>query len=196
MNLPSYISLCNAMVLLMKPLVEIVIHDLASGTISYIAGDLSKRKVGDLSLLDLTKLEADLDKIVYPKLNFDGRLIKSISVPLEAPWLVCINCDVSVFSQMHSLSQLFLKVGHTAGPESIFKNDWQDKLHVAVHTFLEGKNWCFENLTSSQKKEVAKHLFTAGAFNEKNAADYVASTLNMGRATIFKFLKEWKKNAN
>ena len=30
------------------------------------------------------------------------------------------------------------------------------------------------------------------AFKEKNAADYVAKVLGLGRATVFKYLKEWR----
>ena len=192
MNLLSYLPLCNAIVLLMKPLVEIVIHDIKSNTICYIEGELSKRKIGDLSLLEVTETEENIDKIVYPKLSFDGRLIKSISVPLGDQWLVCINCDISVFNQMQILSQQFLKVSPQPTPQSLFKNDWQEKLHIAVHSFLQEKKWDFDHLTGSQKKEVVRHLFALDAFNEKNAADYVATTLNMGRATIFKYLKEWR----
>ncbi len=40
------------------------------------------------------------------------------------------------------------------------------------------------------------YLFDIGAFHEKNAADYVANVLNMGRATIFNYLKEFRKNDN
>lgn len=188
MDLSGYISLCDAFVLLMKPLVEVVIHDLKTNTICYVNGNLSKRKVGDFSLLD--DLETGLNKIVYPKLNFDGRLVKSISVPIRDTHLICINCDVSVFSQMQSLSEQFLAI-HPK-PESLFKNDWQEKLHISVHNFLEQKSWSFDHLKGLQKKELIKHLFDLGAFNEKNAPDYVAKILSMGRATIFNYLKQWR----
>ncbi|MCS5707647.1 PAS domain-containing protein [Candidatus Berkiella cookevillensis] len=192
MDLSVYKALCNAIVLLMKPLVEVVIHDLSSGTICYIEGVLSKRQIGDPSLLELSGFEDNLETIVYPKLSFDGRLIKSISVPLSDKWLICINCDVSVFNQMQTLSQQFLEISQKAGPKSLFAKDWQEKLHLAIHTYLQEQAWYFESLTNRQKKEVAKHLFGIGAFNEKNATDYIASTLNIGRATLFKYLKEWR----
>ena len=190
MNLKLYISISNAIVLLMKPLVEVVIHDIKSETIVYIEGDLSKRKIGDPSLLET--LYNDLDKTVYSKLNFDGRLIKSISIPLEDRWLMCINCDVSIFTQMQGISQQLLKTTNESQPQSLFKNDWREKLHISIHSFLKRKSWTFENLSGIQKKELVKHLFDNGAFFEKNAADYIATALNMGRATIFKFLKEWR----
>ena len=197
MSLNNYTPLCDALVLLLKPLVEIVIHDIELDTICYINGDLSRRQVGDASLLDVDALKAmdshsNLATIVYPKINFDGRIVRSISVPLEGKWLLCINCDVSVFNQMHSLSQHFLKHTIESQPESLFKNDWQEKLHNAVHLMLFENGWKFDMLTGKQKKEVAHHLFVSGAFAEKNAADYIAETLGLGRATVFKYLREWR----
>lgn len=192
MDISIYIPLCNSMALLFQPLVEIVIHDLSSGTIYYINGDLSKRKVGDPSLLEPEEFEKNIDKFVYPKINFDGRLIKSISVPVDNKWLICINADVSLFHQMKHLGELFLNVQHINQPESLFKNDWQEKLHVVIHDFLQAQKWNFNTLNTHQKKEITKHLFDNGAFSEKNAADYIARVLHLGRATVFKYLKEWK----
>lgn len=192
MPLSSYLPICDAIVRLLEPLAEVVIHDLASDTICYINGSLSQRKVGGPSLL--AELEDGLDQIVYPKLNFDGRLVKSISIPLEDKWLLCINCDVSAFNQMKTLSELFLTHRDTHQPASFFKNDWQEKLHLTIHSFVQQNNWQFSSLTGQQKKVLVKHLFDCGAFHEKNAADYVAKVLHVGRATIFNYLKEWRNS--
>ena len=194
MNISLYIPLCDSMVLLLKPLVEIVIHDLSSETIYYINGELSKRKVGDPSLLEPEEFEETIDKIVYPKINFDGRLIKSISVPIDNKWLICINADISIFNQMKELGDRLLNTQHINQPESLFKNDWQEKVHVALHEFLQQQGWNFDLLTNQQKKEITKHLFDCGAFSEKNAADYIARVLQLGRATVFKYLKEWRNS--
>ncbi|MBA2628424.1 MAG: helix-turn-helix domain-containing protein [Rickettsiaceae bacterium] len=193
MNISQYISLCNSIVLLMAPLIEVIVHDLVSGKIYYINGGLSKRKVGDLSLLEPSEFEKNIDQIIYPKINFHGRLIKSISVPVDNKWLICINADASVFSQMKSLGEVFLNAMESK-PESLFKNDWQEKLHVAIHDFLKDQGLKFDELNQLQKKMLTKYLFKLGAFGEKNAADYVANILGLGRATIFKYLKEWRNN--
>lgn len=191
MDISCYITLCDAFVSLMKPLVEIVIHDLKMDRIHHVSGHLSKRKVGDHSSLGNEKFENNIDKIVYPKINFDGRLVKSISVPIEDKWLICINCDVSVFHQLKDLSDLFLAVEQKQ-PDSLFKNDWQEKLHITVHNYVQSKNWNFTDLTNNKKKEIINHLYNEGAFLEKNAADYIAQILTIGRATVFKYLKEWR----
>jgi predicted transcriptional regulator YheO len=187
--LSSYIPICDAIVLLMDPLVETVIHDIAKNSIAYINGKLSNRKAGDASLLDAEELN-NLDQIVYPKINFDGRLVKSVSVILENKYLLCINCDVSIFNKMQELSSALLQMGNQ--PQSLFANDWQEKLHVSIHAYLQSNNLLFDHLSQNDKKTLAKHLFELGAFSEKNAADYIAKVLGLGRATVFKYLKEWR----
>ncbi|MBM4222521.1 MAG: hypothetical protein FJ161_01780 [Gammaproteobacteria bacterium] len=189
MNLSNYIRICDAIVQLIEPLAEVVIHDLDKNIIKYINGNLSKRKTGDASLLDITSLN-NIEKIVYPKVNFDGRLVKSISVLLEEKYLLCINCDVSIFNKMQEISNVLLQMGNP--PESLFTNDWQEKLHVTIHSYLENHHLLFDQLSFSDKKKLSKHLFDLGAFQEKNAADYIAKILQLGRATIFKYLKEWR----
>ena len=190
MDIQHYIPLCSAMVRLMDPLIEIVIHDLSSDTIAYIEGGLSTRKVGDPSLLGGAVFEDNLDKIVYSKKGVDGRALKSISVPISACFLICINCDTSIFHQMEAMASAFLQT--SSKPQSLFQNDWQERLHTAIHTCLAHKGWSFPTLTNRQKKDVAHHLFEEGAFHEKRAPDYVASALSLGRATIFNYLKEWR----
>lgn len=192
MSLSNYTPLCDAMVLLMQPLLEIVIHDLKSDSICYISGGLSNRQVGDPSFLEGQEFEKGLDKIVYSKLNFDGRLIKSISVPLEKKWLLCINCDISIFNQIKDFSERFLNHCALEKSENLFKDDWQEKLHVVIHRFLAEEHWHFNELGLQQKKKLVKHLFDCGAFREKGAADYIADILKLGRATVFNYLKEWR----
>ena len=45
MILSNYTQICDALVLLMDPLVEAVIHDIKKNKIIYINGRLSERKV-------------------------------------------------------------------------------------------------------------------------------------------------------
>lgn len=194
MPISEYSAIFDALVKLMQPLVEIVIHDLEAGTICYINGNLSKRAVGSLSLLSPSEFEHDLGTIIYPKINFDGRLIKSVSIPINKKFLACINCDVSIFNHMLNLSEKIL-AGQKNQPKSLFKNDWQERLHEALHKFLAQNNWHFDKLKPAQKKQAVQYLYELGAFNEKNAADYVAQALGIGRASVFNYLKQTKSKA-
>ena len=192
MILSDYTQICDALVLLMDPLIEVVIHDIKKNKIIYINGRLSGRKAGGPSLLDQEGLDS-IDQIVYPKINFNGRLVKSISIILQAKWLLCINCDVSIFSKLNELSGTLLQKNMGNQPQSLFVNDWQEKLHVTIHSYLQTHNLFFDHLRHGHKKAILRYLFDLGAFNEKNAADYIAKALSLGRATVFKYLKEWRK---
>ena len=180
MNLDIHIRMAKSYVQLLSPLAEAVIHDIASNSICFIEGNLSKRKVGDPSFLDVDpkELEKQIDQIIYPKVNFDGRLIKSISIPIKdgksIKALMCLNLDVSTFSQMQQLAEAFLGTQNNQ-PEILFKNDWQEKVHLSLYQFLNTNNL---------------KIYTQGAFHEKKAADYIANVLALSRASIFNYLRE------
>lgn len=192
----TIISLLDAFVELLSPFVEVVVHNMRTNKIIYINGNISKRCIGDDSLLDIPQLQSGVWKNQhYAKLNFDGRLVKSISIPYEEEHaMICINCDVSIFHKIKTLAEQLLQSDKlvNARPEALFKNDWQDKLHIAIHHYLNTKHWCFESLTNHQKKQLLQYLFGLGTFEQKNSVDYLANILSMGRATIFNYLRVWR----
>ena len=198
MNLDSFIIFGQSYVRLLAPLAEVVIHDVATNSICFIEGGLSKRNVGDPSFLDinLKQLEQQIDQIVYPKINFDGKVIKSISIPIKnndsVVAIMCLNVDVSVFSQMQQLAQAFL-IPSNNQPEALFKNDWQEKVHQALYFWLNKEGLRIESLTNAQKKKVVEEMYAQGAFHEKKAADYMSSILGLSRASVFNYLRELRQ---
>lgn len=194
MNKENYASLGAALVKLLGPFIEVVIHDLTTGKIAFIEGGLSSRQVGDPSLLDdSTQLSLEELSQPYSKINYDGRLLKSISIPLKDQGklvaLFCVNYDTSAFKELHTLTSLLLNHQQHKQPEALFNNDWQEKIHQFIHQFLQGQALQFTTLTNKNKKEIVCRLYQHGAFAEKHAADYIAKILNTSRATIFNYLK-------
>lgn len=200
MMLTPYISIAHSFVRLLAPLAEVVIHDIATNSICFIDGHLSSRKVGDPSFLDIDHkcLEQQIDQVVYPKVNFDGKLIKSVSLPIKDNdciiAVMCLNVDVSVFSQMQLLAQAFL-LPSTKQPDTLFKNDWQEKVHRSLYQWLSEHHLKIESLTNAQKKRVVQEMHAQGAFHEKRAADYIASILGLSRASVFNYLRELRKKS-
>lgn len=198
MNLDTAIIIGKGFKKLMGPLIEVVIHDLKSEKIVFIEGTFSQRKVGDASLIE-NDIDWENEEFLecYSKMGFDGRLIKSISIPIKQSdnsiLLMCINCDVSLFKQMQSIANSFLKGIDSEQPVSLFKNDYQEKVHEFLHQVLKEKGWSFDQLNTKKKKEIAELLFSNGAFREKNSVEYIAKLLDMGRATLFNYLKEWRE---
>lgn len=198
LNWAEFANIARGITQLFSPLAEVVIHDITTKKICHISGALSDRRIGDDSLIDFSP--SDLSRVFYEnytKINFDGRLIKSISIPIkeddEIKAIMCINCDISIFKDMHALSAIMLST-QAEQPKPLFALDWQEEINKAIHAFIKSMRLDFAKLTSSQKKAIAHKLFEAGAFDHKNAAEHIAKSLNMGRATIFNYLKNWRNN--
>jgi len=191
-------DISHALCLLFNPLVEVVIHDLNTGLIAHIEGDLSLRQVGDLSLIEenSTSLEGHVKNKVYCKTSHDGRTIRSISIPIKEngnlSHLMCINFDASLFSHVQDLTRIFLEVETSSKPQLIFKNDWQDKAHEIIKDNLKKIGKTLYEVNNREKKAILKELFNVGGFNPTGAADYYAKILNISRATVFNTLKLWK----
>lgn len=200
MDITPYIAFARSIIQLMNPLVEVAIHDLKTNTIVFIEGNLSKRKIGDPSLIDNTSktFKQEIDGKIYTKLGHDGKLIRSISIPIEERgnivMLICINYDITLFKDMEHMSNQLLGVMTHKQPEALFKNDWQERLHLFIHEELNKDGLRIETLSQKQKKDLLEKLFAQKAFDEKNAADYIASILNIGRATVFNYLRKWRNH--
>nr|WP_315426964.1 PAS domain-containing protein [uncultured Albidiferax sp.] len=184
------------------PYSEVVVHEVKSRRIAYIANNLSKRKVGDDSAID--DVIADTGETVIgpvEKLNWDGRKVRFVSVVVRdeksAPvYVVCININISVFADARNALDLFLQITKVqAQPEQIFKDDWQEKINAFLHSWLQAQQLSLASLTQKHKKALVLALHANGAFQGKSAADYIANVLAMGRATVFKYLKEAKAGA-
>lgn len=198
MSFQAYIPLCTALGKLISPLVEIIICDLESDKIVFIEGNLSGRKVGESSFLK--QQDYQVGEVINSQLSHSGKIIRSINILIggsdDKKYVLSINFDVSFLNQIQSLvSQLF---NHPTQPEpkELLKNDWHERLHLVIHEMLHSYGWSLTTLTNGQKKQVVEALFKNGAFNQKNAADYIAKILSMGRATIFNYLREWRRNEN
>lgn len=195
-ELKNYKPIAEAVGLLLAPHVEVVIHDLKTNTIAYIYNNLSKRKVGDPSLLE--EMPAfQKSKEVFPpylKVNWDGRKIKSVSALLKdrqgkAIGLFCINLDISSFEALQHV--LFDFIGSKLEkPDLLFKNDWKERVNTFITAHLKENGLTLTSMTRNEKKNLLLELLEEGAFEEKNAAAYIADLLHISRATVYNYLKE------
>jgi predicted transcriptional regulator YheO len=180
---------------LLHPHAEVVIHDLKKNQIAALFNPLSKRRVGDSSLFspeEMAKLKDCLGP--YEKINWDGRKLKSVSSLIrdekeEAVGMLCINLDISGLEKIQHLLLSFMSQEQLIPqPESLFKDDWQEKVNQSVHTYLQKHHLRLKNLSRSEKKALIEHLHKIGAFSAKNAASYIAQIIGVSRATIYNYL--------
>lgn len=202
-DLDNYRVIADAIATLFFPHAEVVLHDLRTQKVDYIANNISKREIGDdAALEDLLSGEVDERTIgPYEKLNWDGQKIRSVSnvlrnaqgVPIA---VLCINLNISLFENAKAALDLFLSPSKLIPqPDALFRDDWQERINTFLHNWLRQRQLGLNVLTREHKRELVEALHSEGAFKGKSAANYVANVLNMGRATVYKHLKEIKSEA-
>ncbi|SHM11502.1 helix-turn-helix transcriptional regulator [Phytopseudomonas punonensis] len=196
-DLDNYKAIADSIATLLFPHAEVVIHDLASQTVVHIANNISKRTLGDDSALE--DIAGDLASASnlgpYEKLNWNGQKIRSISSVLrndqgQPKALMCINLNLSVLEQAREALDAFFQVSRIiAQPDTLFRDDWQERINTFLHSWLRDRQLALGTLSQKHKKELIEALFNEGAFDGRSATDYIANVLNMGRATVYKYLK-------
>ena len=196
-ELRPYSLVCDAVALLFQPYAEVVLHDLASETVVHIAGNFSKREIGEPSLLsEIGFREGDGIIGPYEKVNWDGRSIKAISAVLrdaagKAIGVLCINADVSDFhAALRTLNALVRVPVNADKPESLFKEDWHERVNEYVQQWTAARGLTISTLSRTDKQALVVALSSDGAFGGKNAASYISRILGMGRATVYKYLSQ------
>ncbi len=197
MNLKQFFAIAQAIGLLLHPHGEVVIHDLKTGCIAHIVNNLSKRKVGDESLLDEIKNLSEIPDVfpLYFKTNWDGKRMRCVTATLRDRkgnpiGLLCINVDLSKWEDMQKFLQGFMEqIGEITKPEALFKDDWREKINEYVFIYLQEHGESLKTLTKEKKKKLIEALHIEGAFQAKNAASYIADVLEISRATLYNYLR-------
>ena len=196
-SLKESLPFAEAFSCLLYPFAEVVVHDLAKDQIEAIYNPFSKREVGDSSYLDRVDFKGSETLIgPYEKTNWDGRAMKSISIVIRNPLgkaegVLCVNLDVSVFESASQLIRNFLnhKESLSENSQKIFKDDLYEKINQYVQHYCHDNQVSYEALNRIQKKELILLLEKNGAFEGKNAANYVGRILGISRATVYNYLK-------
>jgi predicted transcriptional regulator YheO len=199
--LSRYAPLADSIAALFFPYAEVVIHDLHSQTVLYLANNLSKREIGVASALEeMSHAVSGEVSGPYAKLNWDGRRMRCTNNLLfddhgEAAGMMCINFNIAVFEDVRSTLDLFIKgAGMVPPSDELFRDDWQDRINTFLHGWLRKRQLGLNGLTREHRRELVAALYEEGAFRGKSSADYVAAVLGMGRATVYKHLKQMKQS--
>lgn len=186
---------------LLYPYAEVVVHDVQSDSIVAIFNPLSRRKEGDPSYLDQGLLESQQEVIgPYQRTNWDGRALKCMSTVLRDErrrirGFICINLDVSACVAIQDSLATFLRVSSemTDNSSKFYKENLYQRINEYLKNFCLERNLHQQHLTRDEKRELILTLKEEGAFEEKNAATYVARALDISRATVYNYLGEAQK---
>ncbi|MCA0339834.1 MAG: helix-turn-helix domain-containing protein, partial [Proteobacteria bacterium] len=124
--------------------------------------------------------------------------LKSVSAVLRAPddraiAILCINIDVShIQSAIQVLSAMSTVSIDQGKPAALFKEDWHERVNEYVHGWTTKRGLMIADLTRAQKQQLVRELAEDGAFSGKHAAAYISKILQMGRATVYNYLRDTK----
>lgn len=189
-------AVADAIPLILGARVEVVVHDLRTETIVHIANPYSQRKLGDPSNMHEIDFRPT-DTVIgpYEKVNWDGSVLRSISVLMRndagtAEFVLCINHDqVDLQSLQRAVQGLLPARPAGEQPEALFRNDWHEKLNLYVSDWCGERSLRADTLDREARRELVAALNESGALSERNAASYVARLLGVSRATVYNDLK-------
>lgn len=184
-------AVADGIAALFAPYVEVVVHDLATEAIAYIANPQSKRAPGDPSQLDDVHFVAGQRLIgPYEKTNWDGRRMKCMSIVLrdreEPIGLLCINVDVSSFDQIRRALDGFLGApAQDDNVRALFVHDWHERINRFVTEWCNDNRVTIATIDRGQRRQLIVGLQGIGAFEARRAPAYVARILGVSRATVY-----------
>jgi predicted transcriptional regulator YheO len=191
-SLRPHFAVAQGIAALFTPFVEVAVHDLASDSVACVVNPFSPRKVGDPSDLKGSRFADDVDVLgPYEKVNFDGRLIKSISIVLRDAalrpiGLMCINADVTEFDAVRRMLHGFLGAAEsTDSAIALFKEDWHERINRFIAAWTAEQATTIARLDRAGRRALIEALFVNGGFEGKRAPEYVAAILGISRATIY-----------
>lgn len=203
-RLRSYYPVATAISVLFHPQVEVLIHDLKTEKIAFIANPISRRKIGDSSLGDQfpdTALEEDVIG-PYRKVNRDGRNLRSVTAVLRdvneiAIAVMCINFDVSRFEDIAEQIKAFAFLPHSLEPHAPFFHDnWRQAVERAVEEQESGIYGPIKNMSTEQRLQFIRRLEDEGLLKMRNAPSVVAERIGISRAALYKYLKAIRGEAS
>jgi len=196
-DLDNYTRIADGIAALMHPYAEIVVHDISAQQVAYLANNYSNRDVGSPSYVDeIDFAEGDTVLGPYRKANWDGRVLKSISIVMNGAngnpeALICINLDVSGIERMHQVLGLMLDMPlENEQVDALFRDDWHERINHSIQEWLHEQGLSLQSLSRTEKRRLVLALDKKGAFHGQGAASYVARCLGLGRTTVYKYLKE------
>lgn len=199
-DLRPFVAIADAIALVLRPRAEVVLHDLATGTIAHIAHGWSKRRVGEPSLIEEEPAFDLACDIIgpYPKTNWDGRRMKSITTVLRTPsgasiGLLCINLDIEAMAGAMEMLRGLIDLPQTPPPPALFAADWREAINTVVAEYLAHRGLTLAALRPADTDALLGALDRAGVFALRTATPYVAEVLGLSRATIYNRLRALRR---
>lgn len=198
-NIAALVPMLEGVVKLLHPFAEGAIHDLQAGKIIALYNNISRRKIGDVSVVaELGVDSKDFPDVFEPyyKTNWDGKNLKCASVTIRDDTgkpigLICLNFDTTVFENMNLNLEAFLNL-KTSGlnPVEQFADNWKQQVMAFINDYALKHNVALRALNKKEKRDLVRELYDHGSFNYRDSAAYIAKILDVSRTTIYNYLKD------
>lgn len=199
---------------------EVVLHDLQRipNTVRAIAGDVTRRRIGDPptdKLLERLAVGDYRHEIGYRSQLPDGRILQSTTIIYtdrngHAAAALCLNADVSAWVSLRSVMDRFVLGfdGTSAHPSSLdrdrpspdgprgtrdseyFPHSVEELSARLVDAAIASIGVPVMEMRKEQKIQVVAELERRGFFLVKQAAETAAAALSVTRFTIYNYLNE------
>lgn len=199
-TLASLRPVMKAIVELLGPACEVVLHDMSSPDSSIVAieGDVTGRCVGgpltDSGLACLRSPESGR-VYNYTTVAEGGRVIKSASVFLSDELGrvfggLCINLDITPYLTFDRHLQTLLKPANDDGQPQTFGSEVEEVLDTMVNEAIAETGIPISLMQKADRLRVIRALEEKGAFLLKKGVPLVAERLGVSRHTIYGDLGE------
>lgn len=194
----SYFPIADAIATLFRPHVEVVIHDLSSLKVAYIANSISKRRIGDSSVADQVSEENLVQAVIgpYRKVNKDGRNLRSVTAVIRdadrhPTAMMCINFDVSTLERIRDEVSALAFLPESLEPHAPFFHDnWRQALERLVQEVEREEGMPAKSFNTSLRFALIEKISDNGFLSMRNAPPVVAERIGISRAALYKYLKE------
>ncbi|MBA3816086.1 MAG: PhzF family phenazine biosynthesis isomerase [Parachlamydiaceae bacterium] len=186
MNIDHHIQLGHHLVDLFYPLVELTLFD-PDGKIQEILNAFSTLK--EDQACDIKCFQANKP---FHELLIVGRNVRCLIYPIhkgkEIVGYLRLRYDLTCFKNLQE--QLNLLVNTELAPLNQDSSDpWKESIDQIITHYHTINKINIQAITSKQKRELISKLQSKGLFDFKESSAYVATKLQISRATVYNYLK-------
>ncbi|HEV8051188.1 MAG TPA: PhzF family phenazine biosynthesis isomerase [Parachlamydiaceae bacterium] len=186
MNTENRTSLARCLVDLFYPLVEATLYN-AEGRVQEIFNAFSTIK--EDQIFDIHSVQTNTP---FSELLVGGKNVKNIIYPFYQDQLIIgylkVRYDLTHFKNLQEQLNFLVQANSQSTPQLTI-DPWKQAIDQIIHAYLAENKINLQAISAKQKRELFSRLQEKGLFDFKESSAYVASKLQISRATLYNYLK-------
>lgn len=176
----NFKPLAQALVDFFYPLLEVSLLS-SQGEVIEMMNPFSSLREDQGSEMEVLKNEGSCQEVLA-----NGRQVKRMVYPMDdAGGFLRLRYDTSSLNHLKNQLELFLQSAQVQGEVS----EWQMSVDRLMAEYLKTHQVTMQAATSRQKRELIARLYGKKLFEFKEASAYIATKMQLSRATIYNYLK-------